>query len=709
MRTLTLSTTRILHAACVLFLLLTTYPSFAQSTRSYERAGDAAFNQQDYNAALFYYHNALQRQENLDVKWKYAESLRMFRAYDEAERAYGQIDRADPARQKFPLVDLRLGEVQKSKGKYDSARQHLNRFVKEQHAHDNRLLTEAQRALDACVWASAQNASDRAAVEIKHLGKGINSAYSDFAPYVLGDSLYYSSYRFDKKEKKTDAYEPAQKITRLMFSTDNQRSREVTKLPINSDSLHVAHSAFSPDGKFLIFTYCRNVNAEQISCELWMTQQDMKGRWTAPVRLPEPANLNGFSTTQPFISMDKRTHYLTLWFASDRPGGQGKMDLWSMPLDTNFFCSCAAPLDYRRPMRLPKFEAPTPLRTVNTPENDITPHFVDKTQTLYFSSEGWSGFGGYDIFATAKDELGFNAPRNLGKGLNTSYNDLYFCLKADGKTGYLSSNRPGSLYLDETSKACCNDLFTFKVLDTTLIKPFVYTPIPTATRLSTKEVPNAVSSVKPLAMPMAPKLSTTSVEKATSPTVRNATEMALGDFKGLKLYFANDEPEPRRGRYTYRNSVTTYLSQAAVYQEKAAKGPNGDAQRTATEIFFMQEVKGGYERLQQFCTLLHGRLQSGKLVDVVLKGHTSPLASSNYNLQLSKRRIRSVYYFLEEFEGGILHSYLGSGQLRVVEEGRGEADAPTTVSDNWKDIPRSVYDLEAARERRVEIVDIRER
>jgi outer membrane protein OmpA-like peptidoglycan-associated protein len=706
---------------------LLTVALMAQPTqRAFERAGDEAFGQRDYNAAMYYYHNALQRGTNLDVQWKYAESLRMFRAYDEAERAYLNIDQADPMRQKFPLTDLRLGEVQKSQGRYDKARQHLNRFVKEQHAPDSRLITEAQRELDACVWAQAQKASGASSkVEVRHLGKEVNSPYSDFAPVAFGDTLFFSSYRFDKKEKVETTEE---KITRVMMSVNGKRSREPGQafgLP-GGDSMHVAHSAFSPDSKFMIFTYCQNKSVDDIQCDLWLVQKDIKGRWTKPVRLPEPLNQKGYTSTQPTISMDPATHYMTLWFASDRPGGQGKMDLWSIPLDTNFFCACAAPLDYRKPMRLPKLKAPQNVSVLNTPENDATPFFFQPTQTLFFSSEGWSGFGGYDVFAASKDAVGFNAPRNLGQGINTSYNDLYFFLKPDGHNGYLSSNRPGAYYLDEASKTCCNDIFAFNVLDEEILKPHVYTTPP---KLEPKEAIVAVPKgekepaepvkVTELPAPIPPveapiPTPAPEVPAPVAPVVEEAPVPALGSFVGLRLFFDNDEPDQRTlntdTRTNYETTANGYLARRQAYRQAYTAGLSGEARTKAeaeVEAFFASEVQVGYDRLNQMCDVLLKRLKAGEKVSVILKGYTSPRAKSKYNLYLSKRRISSVFNYFEQFDGGVLKPYLHGGQLRIGEQSLGETTADASVSDNLTDQRNSVYSPAAARERRVEIVDIR--
>ena len=96
-------------------------------------------------------------------------------------------------------------------------------------------------------------------------------------------------------------------------------------------------------------------------------------------------------------------------------------------------------------------------------------------------------------------------------------------------------------------------------------------------------------------------------------------------------------------------------------------------------------------------------------MEVIIKGFTSPRAQSDYNLNLGKRRISSVRNHFEAYADGVLQTYLRSGQLKISEASFGETTARSGISDNLSDERNSVYHPEAARERRVEIVEIREK
>ncbi len=672
-----------------LLVLLSLSVVSAQNLRSYERAGDDAFQQKDYAAAVQHYGVVLERDDNnLNVWWKYGESARLYSAYPEAEKAYSKISDSPQAHQEFPMVDYRLGLVKKSLGDYDAAAGYFEKFLQQPPPAVGNLVKKVQQELDDCRHALTMPPSS-GSVTIKHLGKEVNSPYSDFAPIMVGDTLFFSSYRFDQKGSRKGE---KRKLTRVMISSKGGRAREPGRgFPV-ADTAHVAHTAFSPDGHYVFFTVCTNINAYDIRCELWLTVLDRRNRWLPAVRLPEPVNMPGYTSTQPSIGYDKDVEGPVLWFASDRPGGRGKLDLWSMPLDTNFFCPCNLPLPGKKIIHLPKFKAPENVAALNTPENDGTPFFFSNTQQLYFSSEGWPGLGGYDIFSVEKKDNQLTTPQNAGSGLNTSYNDLYFYLKNDGQNGYLSSNRPGSFYLDEKNKACCNDIFSFQ-LPEPLQPPEIRQPeVDPLTSLTAK----------------------TSLESppTTAPLVIKPAE--LEDFKGLPLYFDNDEPDKRTHRITtqktYEETAIAYLERQREYDDRFATGLTGPKQEqaeTMVDDFFENEVRRGYDRLGQLCDLLLARLQEGQVLEVVIKGFTSPRAETDYNLHLGKRRISSVRNQFNAYADGALQPYLRSGQLKITPISFGETTARRDISDKLTDERNSVYHPDAARERRVEIVEIR--
>jgi hypothetical protein len=677
----------------VTFLLLWSFCIQGQTLRSFERAGDLAFQQQDYGAAMQYYRVIVESDRDRDnALWQYAESARHYFALEESLKAYKKLATSDKWRKSQPLIYYRLGEVEQNLGHYETAAGYFEKFLQQKNKYIEEYAAKAKAALESCHWAAAQT-QQNARAEVKHLGRGVNSAYSEFAPVVFGDSLYFSSYRFDKKDDGNGAKE---KLTRILLSSGGERGREPGYgFPTGADTAHVAHSAFTPDGRYMFFTLCKNIDAKDIRCEVWLTILDRRKRWLPPVRLPEPVNLKDYTTTQPSVAYDSATKGLVLWFSSDRPGGKGKMDIWQTPLDTNWFCPCNIPLPGKPIGKLPKFETPANVAQVNTPENDITPFFHSPSGNLWFSSEGYAGMGGYDIFSARKNPNGFGEPLNAGAGLNSSLNDAYFFLAPNGRDGYLSSNRSGSFYLDARSKACCNDLYSVRLPE--IEKPLVPQE-PQTVQLAVKT-------------PVLPTLPASAPVLKAGPPLTTPAPAQLQDFVGLPLYFDNDEPDKRTRRnstiQTYEETVLAYLSQQSKYREEFG-GALKDESADAVDHFFETEVRRGYDRLEQLCELLSARLAQGEKIEVHIKGYTSPRAQSDYNLQLSKRRISSVRNHFFAYSEGFFKPFLDSGQLRITEAGFGETTARKDVSDQLEDLRNSVYNPDAARERRVEIVAIRE-
>jgi len=178
----------------------------------------------------------------------------------------------------------------------------------------------------------------------------------------------------------------------------------------------------------------------------------------------------------------------------------------------------------------------------------------------------------------------------------------------------------------------------------------------------------------------------------------------------LPLYFDNDRPDPRTLSLT--TNTTDEETYEAYYKRKGYymdQFPEGSAERDSLDEFFEIDVKGGYERLDEFTTYLQRYLASGKQIQIIFRGYASPRARSTYNEKLSTRRIDCIRNYFEAvtLEGRrVFEPYIASRQLTIVEEPFGERKAKDGAVDETVDEKRSIYSHKAARERRVEIVEI---
>jgi tetratricopeptide (TPR) repeat protein len=629
----------------------------AQSAKAFAKAGDKAWAGGDYQAAFLHFQNAMSLQPDEVAYWfKYAEAARQFNAWEEADKYFEKVCQHEEARA-FPLAHFWLGSVKKSLGQYQEAREHFQHFLAMEAAPATYLQWAAEE-LEACDWAAGQQSEAGQQISISHLGKNLNSAYSEFGAVKAGQYLYYSSFRFDFPGDKNL---PPRKLTKVLRAEDKAKGRPLPN-DFNLKDRHTAHTAFSTDGKRLYFTICQYSSASNIRCELYFRNQDRRGRWEKrAVRLPDIINKQGYTSTHPAIGYDSSSCREILFFTSDRNGGKGKLDLWFTYLDED------------------KFLEPRNLEALNTAENDITPFFHSPSQTLYYSSDRQQpSLGGYDIFLARMDSTSWTHPINAGLPLNSSYHDLYFSIAPDGKEGYLSSNRPGSFFLDDANKACCYDLWQWS--------------------LSPAVPPEDPASPPPL---------------VAAPPKPNAPQ-TLEDFLPLALYFDNDEPDKRTTRTTtkksYRETYFRYYERRAEYLERYTAPLTEEAAELAAleiEDFFEDSVKRGFEHLELFCQILLQRLETGDTVEIVIKGYTSPRAKSDYNDRLASRRISSLKNQFGIFRDGIFQSHLQDGRLRLSEAPYGETKASGSISDELGDERNSIYHPAAARERRVEIVEVR--
>jgi outer membrane protein OmpA-like peptidoglycan-associated protein len=143
--------------------------------------------------------------------------------------------------------------------------------------------------------------------------------------------------------------------------------------------------------------------------------------WSVPTNLG--LRVNGtYWDSEPCISADGSV----LYFASDRPGGFGGRDIWA----------CRRRDDGTWDSPLNAGEA------INTTFDEVTPWLSPDGQTLFFSSNGHPGLGGFDAY-TATTVGGFTLVEHLGTPINSSADDICFSVSADGRHAFMASNRRG--------------------------------------------------------------------------------------------------------------------------------------------------------------------------------------------------------------------------------------------------------------------------
>jgi len=189
--------------------------------------------------------------------------------------------------------------------------------------------------------------------------------------------------------------------------------------------------------------------------------------------------------------------------------------------------------------------------------------------------------------------------------------------------------------------------------------------------------------------------------------------LTLDAYLPIKLYFDNDEPDKRTTKTTtdreYRPTYVDFYRRKPEFLEKYSEGLDGTAKQAALDsidVFFERDVRGGWERLFFFSEDLYKMMERGDYIVLTLRGFASPRAATQYNLNLTARRVASVRNHFLKHDGGIYKKFVDSGQIVIKLEPNGENLAPKDISDDIRDERKSLYDPRASRERRLEIIGV---
>jgi hypothetical protein len=649
-----------LRTLSILLLVLLSSGAFSQRMKQLLADGDKAFADKDYFSAAQYYNRAiLQDSSDIALQYKYAEASRLNYDYDIADHWYSKVLKRDPQGKIYPECTFWLATIRKYKGKYKDARKMFDKYAKKnKKKKDSYFVKKAIQEVAACDFAQLLMANPDRSVNVVHLDSNVNSKVSEYAPFQVDSLLYFSSLRDrrDRDKKNNISFNKIYVADRDTTRKENdplrwQKARELDSL-FNRNGIHNANTAFNNDFSKVFITRCGQEDGLNFVCEIFSS--DFKnGSWTPLTRLPSPVNIPGKTSTQPAVG--RLNGQDVLFFSSDRPGGEGGMDIWYSTMNGN---------DFGVPVNAGK--------RVNTVEDEITPYFCLPCGELFFSSTWHKGLGEFDIFKSSFSDGSFGEPKNLGFPVNSNYNDIYFTINSSRTEAYISSNRKGSYF--EEKESCCNDIWMF--------------PIP-----QISEPPKKVDSTQVF-----------------------VTQMKL--LVPLTLYFHNDEPDKKTLSVTtkknYRTAWQEYTAMHEQYKREYSKGAKGEMLERANgeiDALFEDSVDAGMQDLEKFAELLVKVLKDKEKVTITMKGYCSPLASTDYNINLAKRRIVSLRNYFLEYQNGVLLKYVDNtnpdmGSITFIDEQIGELKARTHVSDDYYDTRNSVYSPAAALERKIQIIAI---
>lgn len=426
----------------LLLLAIGTGQVFGQNYKQYMKAADEEFKNLNYYGAMKLYQEAMQIEGEMpEVLYKYAEAGRLFESYTFADTAYTKVI-ASEAAATYPLSKYWLATVKKKQGKYEESQSLFQQFVDEHGNAYPQYVATAKEEIEALNWAIEEIKKPDENVKVERLSNDINTPLKDFAPQMRGTDLYYSSLSDLREFKKG---EPKRQYV-IELKSKNAKSKG-EKLPFNDEKRHTANVDFTKDNHKIYYCLCDYIGDKvDVRCELWSRTVLGDEKFGDPVKLPSKINMPGYTTTDPMVSHDETSGNDWLFFASDRPGGLGKLDIWSVKIENDS-----------------SFSDPVNEKALNSDGNDATPFYHALSKTMYFASDGKQGFGGFDIYQANYDEKGWHDIEHMPAPYNSSYNDSHFWLNDARTKGYFSSSRLGSLVLEPEFESCCEDIYSFTI------------------------------------------------------------------------------------------------------------------------------------------------------------------------------------------------------------------------------------------------------
>ncbi len=407
---------RFLLLLCWIILIATKLP--AQSAKKLFREADQYFADKVYSEALPLYLEGLKTEPvnasaNFYAGLCYLETIHKEKAVPFLEQAYRQDAGINPNILYF------LAEAYQNNHQFEKALQTFNAF------RNSTKGREVPASLDRHIY-ECQNGvrymADPVKAIIDNIGPVINTQYADYAPVISADEsvLVFTSRRkgstgnllsLDDNQYYEDVY--------MAYKINGQWTAPRNISEINTEK-HDACIALSSDGKQM-FIY-----RDSKGGDIYLSTFDAIGNtWSKLQNLGVNVNTK---YNEPSVSMTADGS--TIYFSSNRPGGLGGLDIYMSKKDSKGVWGPAVNMG-----------AP-----INTPADDDAPFIHADGQTLYFSSRGQAGMGGYDIYRSSSNADGkWSQPENLGYPINTAGDDIYFVLSADNKHGYYASAKEGGI------------------------------------------------------------------------------------------------------------------------------------------------------------------------------------------------------------------------------------------------------------------------
>lgn len=408
-----------------MFFLLFSIISLAQSSKEIEEEAYNNFSNKDYKKAYELYDKlSAKSPKELDYKFKLGYCC-LF--YPEKKKRAIEIFEDIKNTKKTKDIDYYLGKAYHVNYRFNDAIKTLELYLaqaeKKPKEYDKLFIEDAKHIIKNCS-SGIELIDKKVQADITNLGGPINTDEIEGVPVITADeSMMIFTYAGKKSlggklNEELKADENGEYREDVFISVKTNDSLWSAPAPVNSLNTNGndAAIAISPDGNTL-FSFASNNDLG----DLYMSTLNGT-EWSRPEKLNKNINSEAWEGS---CSMSADGRFL--YFASERKGGIGGRDIY-VSEKINGEWGPATNMGSR----------------INTQYNEDAPFIHPDGITLFFSSEGHSSIGGYDIMFAVQKDGEWQEPKNMGIPLNTTEDDRYYVINAKGDKGFFSSDRGGA-------------------------------------------------------------------------------------------------------------------------------------------------------------------------------------------------------------------------------------------------------------------------
>ena len=533
--------------------------------------------------------------------------------------------------QRFLPAHFSIGKLYFEQGKYKKSLKSLKYYQK--HGDNTRVLRKNENYLEDCKFAIKMK-NNPVPFEPENLGGNINSEFDEYINSMSIDEQFIiftvkqpfggkegreevEDFYYASRDNDTSEWNKRKKMSRLFNTAGNEGAMYI-----------------SPDRSFLVFAACHRPDGYG-RCDLYISHKKEQG-WTEPENMGERVNSAAWDS-HPTIGSDNKTVY----FVSNRKGGEGKNDIWKTTMTSEGKWSYPENLGIK----------------INTSENEYYPFIHPDNNTLYFSSAGHRGMGGLDFFMSKKKDGEWQTPRNLGYPINTHRDEMGLQVNAAGNLAFISTDR-----LQGYGRF---DIYSFNLPEEFKPEPVTYMKGIVFDQNNNKKLRASFELID---------LETEEV--VTSAHSDGKTGEFLLSIPTDKNYALNVKKD---GYLFYSETfeLSGVHSKTEPYKKDIPLKPIEIGKTVVLNNIFFEYDK--YELLPSSKAELNRLvklLNNNAEMNIRIQGHTDSQGSKEYNKRLSENRAKAVYdYLVKEGISEERLSYKGFGESKPIadndtEEGR---------------------------------------